>query len=55
MTDEQCLFDRTPHDNRLDLLRMRQAKPCDDSRPSWRWCFAAAAVVIAVLAWVGAV
>lgn len=55
MSREECLNDPCPHDRHLDLMRMRQAKPCDDSRPSWRWCFGIAAMVIAVLAWVGAV
>lgn len=36
-----------------NLMRMRQAKLCDDSRPSWTWCLAIAALVVGVLKLVG--
>ena len=47
MTDRETLFDRCPEDRlNQNLMRMRQAKLCDDSRPSWTWCLAIAALVV---------
>jgi hypothetical protein len=55
MSDEETLYDRCAHDRHIDLMRMRQAKLCDDSRPSWTWCLAIAALVVGVLKLVGAI
>jgi hypothetical protein len=55
MSDEETLYDRVPADRHIDLVRMRQAKLCDDSRPSWTWCLAIAALVVGVLKLVGAI
>jgi hypothetical protein len=52
MSDDECLNDRCAEDRlnpTLNMMRMRQAKLCDDSRPSWTWCLAIAALVVGVL------
>ena len=55
MTDEQCLFDRTPADRALDRYRQAKIEAAKESRREWGWCFVFAAVVAVALKFAGAI
>jgi hypothetical protein len=48
MTEEETLYDRTPHDRHLDLMRMRRA-PQEDPSHLAQFVAIAVGVLLAVL------